>query len=626
MADVQVNVKVDAKQADDSFRGLTKQLKELRVEQSRVTEGSKEWKKLGKEINDLEGRLGDLGDRFNTLRGSGVERLNSSFGLLREGLVSADFGKAKIALQGIGQAMKAIPILLIVTGIMKLIENFDKLKTSGGLLGKVFTAIGEGIDWVVEKLETFADFIGIIDKDLMDMGDALKANIKASTEALAGQISEYDRQIKVASSAGKKTIDLEIAKQKAIIDTNTALIKQTLEYMKQGQTLTEEEKKILSSQIENLKNATTEIKAIRNKAREDEKKENKKNADERLKDNEALNKKIQDQQIELIKNEKKREESKLMLDLERQKEDIKKSKANREIKNKALLLAEETYQKNLADINKKFADKAEEERKKAEEEEKKRLADIASNNKAQQEQALNELKNLLALRLDLTAQGSEEQLNARLNQLETEKQLELQKYAEGTEERILLEQKFQERKDALQREFRMKQIKEDLETASNSISSLQGLSDTFFAIQQANQKEGSEDAERNAKKQFQINKSLQISAAVVNGLQSILAITSVPDFTLGVVTATRIAAQVALNAATIAKIAGQQYKSSGSGAGTVQTPRNNTPSVNTPTPQQTTLPGQDGTFIQPDNKVYVLESDITKTQGRVARVGEQSKF
>jgi hypothetical protein len=51
-----------------------------------------------------------------------------------------------------------------------------------------------------------------------------------------------------------------------------------------------------------------------------------------------------------------------------------------------------------------------------------------------------------------------------------------------------------------------------------------------------------------------------------------------------------------------------------------QTPNSNV------TPQQTALPGQDGTFIRQDNKVYVLESDITKTQDRVARVGEQAKF
>lgn len=635
MADVQVNVKVDAKQADTSLKGLKKELKELRDAQANVTQGSGEWKKLAKQINDVEGQLGDLNDSFTTLRGSGIERVNASIGLLGEGFRNFDTEKIKIGFQGVGAAMKAIPIFLIAEGVRLLIENFEEVTK---FFKQFFDVASEGeknLKKLNKELEQTQQQNNILTKAIDSQIKVLEAQGASEERILA--LKAKGNQLRIKELEQQQAINkaklVEALANDSVTDSLLRFQIATLRKIGKDKEADALERAIFKSRlnenkelVKSIEETALAINEVKTNQNVEEIKFNKKNADERLKDNEALNKKIQDQQIELIKNEKKREESKLMLDLERQKEDIKKSKANREIKNKALLLAEETYQKNLADINKKFADKAEEERKKAEEEEKKRLADIASNNKAQQEQALNELKNLLALRLEVTAQGSEEQLNARLNQLETEKQLELQKYAEGTEERILLEQKFQERKDALQREFRMKQIKEDLETASNSISSLQGLSDTFFAIQQANQKEGSEEAERNAKKQFQINKSLQIGAAVVNGLQSILAITSVPDFTLGVATATRIAAQVALNAATIAKIAGQQYKSSSSGAGNVQTPRNNTPSVSTPTPQQTTLPGQDGTFIQPDNKVYVLESDITKTQGRVARVGEQSKF
>lgn len=624
MADVQVNVKVDAKQADDSLRGLTKQLKDLRVEQSRVVEGSSDWKRLGREINELEGKIGDLGDRFNTLRGSGVERLNSSFGLFREGLVSADFGKAKIALQGIGQAMSAIPVLLIVTGIMKLIENFDKLRNSGGLLGQVFKGIGEIITTVTDAITDFTDWLGITTVESEKLAETQLNNSKALQDAVT---ERYDTEIRLAKAAGKNTEDLEKKKVMAVRQSLLEQINLKAKAAVMDGELSQEELKNLDELRKALTENYIQEKEIDLKANKEKVERVKKRNEDILKENDSLTRKLEDQQIALIENDRNREEAKLLLDLERAKEDIEKSGAIKAVKYQSLLIAEQTYQKGLADIDKKFRAQAEEERKKAEEEEQKRLADIAANNKAQEEQALSDLKNLLALRLEVTAQGSEEQLNARLNQLETEKQLELQKYAEGTEERILLEQKFQERKDALQREFRMKQIKEDLDTASNSISALQGLSDTFFAIQQANQKEGSEEAERNAKKQFQINKSLQIGAAVVNGLQSILAITSVPDFTLGIATATRIAAQIALNGATIAKIAAQQYKSSNSGGNnSVQAPRANTPNANTPTPQQATLPGQDGTFIKPDNKVYVLESDITKTQDRVARVGEQAKF
>jgi hypothetical protein len=624
MADVQVNVKVDAKQADDSLRGLTKQLKDLRVEQSRVVEGSSDWKRLGREINELEGKIGDLGDRFNTLRGSGVERLNSSFGLFREGLVSADFGKAKIALQGIGQAMSAIPVLLIVTGIMKLIENFDKLRNSGGLLGQVFKGIGEIITTVTDAITDFTDWLGITTVESEKLAETQLNNSKALQDAVT---ERYDAEIRLAKAAGKNTEDLEKKKVMAVRQSLLEQINLKAKAAVMDGELSQEELKNLDELRKALTENYIQEKEMDLKANKEKVERVKKRNEDILKENDSLTRKLEDQQIALIENDRNREEAKLLLDLERAKEDIEKSGAIKAVKYQSLLIAEQTYQKGLADIDKKFRAQAEEEKKKAEEEEQKRLADIAANNKAQEEQALSDLKNLLALRLEVTAQGSEEQLNARLNQLETEKQLELQKYAEGTEERILLEQKFQERKDALQREFRMKQIKEDLDTASNSISALQGLSDTFFAIQQANQKEGSEEAERNAKKQFQINKSLQIGAAVVNGLQSILAITSVPDFTLGIATATRIAAQIALNGATIAKIAAQQYKSSNSGGNnSVQAPRANTPNANTPTPQQATLPGQDGTFIKPDNKVYVLESDITKTQDRVARVGEQAKF
>jgi len=624
MSEVEVNVKIQAAQAAKQLGELKKSLRDLISLQGQVAEGSDEWKRLNRAINETEGRIGDLTDSFNTLRGSGVERLNSSFGLFREGLVSGDFGKAKIALQGIGQAMSAIPVLLIVTGIMKLIENFDKLRNSGGLLGQVFKGIGEIITTVTDAITDFTDWLGITTVESEKLAETQLNNSKALQDAIT---ERYDTEIRLAKAAGKNTEDLEKKKVMAVRQSLLEQINLKAKAAVMDGELSQEELKNLDELRKALTENYIQEKEMDLKANKEKVERVKKRNEDILKENDSLTRKLEDQQIALIENDRNREEAKLLLDLERAKEDIENSKASKAVKYQSLLIAEQTYQKGLADIDKKFRAQAEEERKKAEEEEQKRLADIAANNKAQEEQALSDLKNLLALRLEVTAQGSEEQLNARLNQLETEKQLELQKYAEGTEERILLEQKFQERKDDLQREFRMKQIKEDLDTASNSISALQGLSDTFFAIQQANQKEGSEEAERNAKKQFQINKSLQIGAAVVNGLQSILAITSVPDFTLGIATATRIAAQIALNGATIAKIAAQQYKSSNSGGNNnVQAPRANTPNANTPTPQQAALPGQDGTFIKPDNKVYVLESDITKTQDRVARVGEQAKF
>lgn len=125
MAEVKVEVKVTTKTAENSIAGVSRQLKELRAQQASVTEGGKLWKALGQQINDTEGKLGDLNDRFKTLSGSGVERLNSSMGLLAEGFTSFDTGKIKLGLEGIKGAMSAIPIFLLIEGVKLLVENFD---------------------------------------------------------------------------------------------------------------------------------------------------------------------------------------------------------------------------------------------------------------------------------------------------------------------------------------------------------------------------------------------------------------------------------------------------------------------------------------------------------------------
>jgi hypothetical protein len=80
-----------------------------------------------------------------------------------------------------------------------------------------------------------------------------------------------------------------------------------------------------------------------------------------------------------------------------------------------------------------------------------------------------------------------------------------------------------------------------------------------------NLKKGSKEEEQAARKQFQINKALNLTQAVINGAQSILAITATAVDPTGITTALRIAAQVAITAGTIAKIASAKFEPSGGG-------------------------------------------------------------
>ena len=172
-------------------------------------------------------------------------------------------------------------------------------------------------------------------------------------------------------------------------------------------------------------------------------------------------------------------------------------------------------------------------------------------------------------------------------------------------------------------------IQDTLNIAKNSTDALQGLSDLFFSIKMANAKKGSKEEEEAAKKQFKINKALQLSNALITGVSSILAITSVPDFTLGIATAIRIGAQVALNAASIAKIAAVQYNAGGGGGGGSMAPISapnvgTTPTINAPS-QSTTSLNPDGSVRSTNTtptsiKAYVVETEITGTQNQVSQI------
>ena len=105
----------------DTVQKARKALKELNSE---ALKGSESAKKAYAELKD---KLEDVQEATNTLKGSGIERLTSSFSLMSQGFLSFDTEKISTGFKGIGAAMGAIPIFLLIQGITLLIENFDKV-------------------------------------------------------------------------------------------------------------------------------------------------------------------------------------------------------------------------------------------------------------------------------------------------------------------------------------------------------------------------------------------------------------------------------------------------------------------------------------------------------------------
>lgn len=189
--DIELNTKINTAGSAQGLGELKKSLKDLVSLQSQVGAGTDGFKKLQKAINDTESKIGDLKDGLKTLSGSGVERLTGSLGLLREGFTAADPEKVGIAFKGLGAAMSAIPIFLILEGVKLLAENFKDIIKFFGVGVKEserFTAaleqqkkINEGLFAAQENSIAIMKAEGASMKDILEATNKLNdAKIKAA--------------------------------------------------------------------------------------------------------------------------------------------------------------------------------------------------------------------------------------------------------------------------------------------------------------------------------------------------------------------------------------------------------------------------------------------------------------
>jgi len=546
-----IDIKIETANSAKSIGEMNKALKDLKGSLDNVASGSAEWKKLSKAINETEGRIGDINDSFNTLRGSGIERVQSSFGLLKQGLLSFDFGKIGIALKGLGAAFKAVLPFAIIEGFLYLKEHFDDLSKGSGILaqalrlvGVVIDKIGEGINWLTDKLN-------LTNTALDDMGEAIKSSADKAKDALEGQNAEYDRQIRVAKAAGKSTIALEKAKQQAIIDTNLAVARQIEAFVRAGGEFDEEKRKLLTASLEAIKGAkVTEFEIEQNYTKE-LKAEYKKRSDDKKKElDDLFNAALADQE---------RDEALRTKKLEKEKADAQKLEEDR------------------AKLRKQMQDQE--------------FADQIAQNKLEEEELLNGDKR--------RAEAREKERQEKLNDANLQ-----------------------------------------LQIASDVAKSIESLNDTVFAIKMAKVKKGSAEEEKLARRQFQINKALQLTLATIDGAKAITASLAAAPLFVGVspnpAGIAGLAAAITNSALAITTIATKQYQPSGGGDTSLPSVSGNVGggNVSAPNTQAPTTGSQPFTRLDesgrnqslPTVKAYVVESEMTDKQKRVGRLESQASF
>ena len=296
------NIPEQSAESIKSVVGLKKAYKDAMNEMAKGTKGAAE------RAAELKDRLEDLKDETQSLKGSGIEKLSSSMSLLKDGFVNADPGKLGIAMKGLGAAMKAIPIFLIIEGIRYLVENFEKLSNSGGLVGKVFKFIGDVIGSVIQAFKDLSDWLGITNFAVEDNAEKTIAAAKATETATT---ERYDAEIKMAKAAGKETIELEIKKQQAIIKS-IELQSEAIRILASstGKGATDEQIKQATELRKVLDNALLEIDVLRVTAETKATNDAKKFGEERNKIASDNAKKLRDLETEniVLTNERKKQE------------------------------------------------------------------------------------------------------------------------------------------------------------------------------------------------------------------------------------------------------------------------------------------------------------------------------
>ena len=183
----------------------------------------------------------------------------------------------------------------------------------------------------------------------------------------------------------------------------------------------------------------------------------------------------------------------------------------------------------------------------------------------------------------------------------------------------------------------LKNINEGFDTAKEALGAISSIQEITTRNKLKNVKKGSKEEEAILKQQFEQQKKMNLAMAAINGAQAILAILSVPDFTLGIASGIRIAASIAATAASISAISSTSFE----GGGSVPTsPDAGTPPSNTGQMATPNLFGsnnnannvggenQNSNSSTPNFTVtaVVSETEMTNVQNRVNRIQQNAEL
>jgi len=481
--------------------------------------------KAAQKVAELKDKIDDLKDSTNSLQGSGVERLNTSMNLLTDAFQNFDIDKIKTGFKGIGAAMSAIPLILLIEGIKYLIENFDKVAK----FAKEMTGSFSATEMQVKSLTAATQAQTIVNNNLLSnytneialltaKGGHEKELMELKKKKIAIEIVEAENSIrlnaaKVADALLNNSItdslnNMTIALFRKIGATETADKLDALQAKLKKDRINEEQK----DNIKAIQDAQIGIEASKTALLVLDIEYNKKQVENTKKKNEE----IQKRDLEYYKDNEKYQEEQLKIYNENQK--------------KIIQIHDETVKVNIQS-NHDAAD------------EMLKIDDQLNSGRMLRLQAALLQENL----------NGEERLQAKLDLLELQKQAEINSKEQTRAELAFIDAKYNQQEN----EVTVQHYETGLKTAGDLVSSIQSLEDAAYQAKRAGLKKGSEEDKALAKQQFEMNKNYSYANTLISGALAVVsAAATIPYWPLGV--AQQVIA-VATTAASLSKISGTEF-------------------------------------------------------------------
>lgn len=652
---------------------IKSELRELKGQLANATD-PEQMQQLAERAGELQDKLSDANEAVkNFASGSKFEQIGNSFGSMKDSIMSLDFEEAsqKASMFGksltnlkpsdignsikgligvVGQLGKAFvtfglqllanPIFLLVAVIVAVVVGLVLLANKLGLIKPILDAMSKAFDFVIQKLKDFADWLGLTNfaeedkaKKSIESNRKIADSYKTKGDKIA---TAYDRQIEIAKIEGKNTTQMEIAKQKAIIET-AKLRQQALREQLKNNAIShsmdkdqvkavmdglKESAKLIDEGTFNIKKIKAQEVADNAKKNEEINKNNKESADKRRQQQAEYAKQrletarqIEDTNISLMEDGIKKELKASEVKYQRLIADnAKNSKLTADEKKTIELQLEEQAFNEKKAIQSKYdeetkqsliiSEKAKtEEKKKLEDDEKARLESVAKlreeTGKTEQEKALQKIRDEYAAKRAIA--GEDSALLLALNEEEKKKLDETNtKYRD---EQIAKDEKLNAQK---------------IEAVQSGLQTIGNLAEAFAGKSKASQK-----------KAFQVQKAANIASATIDTYKSATsAFASAGNPILGAVMA---AIAVAAGLINIKKISSTTFEGgAGASGGGSATPAS-IPSMNPQTPmfatnnaQANNLSSTNNGLEQPTIKAVVVESDITASQNKMNKIKESA--